>query len=102
MTTIDARFIIKNLKGEPLKSDGDDLTLGMVIANILLAPHKDKKGFRPLKSYELAKKFYNDATVEIDNADLTQIIELVEETDQVTTLVVAQVLEKLDKAKTQE
>ena len=88
---------IKNLKGEPIKSDNEVATVGMILSNIILEPHRDKKGFRPLKAYELAKKFFEKEEIELDQSEVIQIKELVEECNY-QPLVVAQVLQAIIEA----
>jgi len=103
---------LKTLKGDPLKTSesicqfcgrgdtkGEVLILGTILSNIVLAPHKDKNGFRPLRAYELAQKFVNQKVVEIENSDLIQIKELVEKTEGTSALVIAQTLLMLESAK---
>ena len=92
-------YVLTTLNGEPIKGEDGPLTLGVAIANIVLSPHGSKKGFRPLKSYELAKKFYDKPQVEIDNADLIQLKDVVESCEIVSTIITAQILEKLEEAK---
>ena len=99
---------LKNLTGELIVSKDEKslktepLTVGLVLANILLSA-EPKDGFRPLKSYELAKKFYGENAkheeVEIDNADFVQIKALVESNKQYNTIIIAQTLEMLEGAK---
>jgi len=94
-----------NLKGEPINSTNErgektSLTLGVVLGEMALTPHKQKNGFRPLKGYELAKKFYDKKIeVEIDNADYIQLKELVENSDMYPTIIIAQTLEMLENSK---
>ena len=96
---INCKQTFKNLKNEDIQIvDGNDQTkkeilmLGNVIAEILLQPHKEKKGFRPLKSWELAQRFYKDKEVEIDQADFIQLKEIVEENENYNTIIIAQTL----------
>lgn len=91
---------IFNLKGTPYKdSDGkEDLTVGTVLANTILAPQKTKKGFRPLRAWELAQKFSKNEEVEIDSSDLVQIKEILEESEDYFPITRAQVLEAIIKA----
>lgn len=97
---INCKKELLNLKNEPLPTgDEGNLTVGRALANIVLAPHETKNGFRPLKSYELAKKFYYKDEVEIDNSDLIQLKEIVENGKVYSTLVVAQLLEALNEEK---
>ena len=88
----------KNLKGEDVKVENETLTLGIILANIVLAPHKDKNGFRPLKSWELGKKLYENDIIELDMSDFIQIKELVENHENYFPFILGQVLEMLIKA----
>ena len=58
---------------------GETLTLGEVLAEVVLAKI-EKDGFRPLKGWELAQKFYKDKEVEVDDSELIQIKELLPKT----------------------
>lgn len=99
MPKINTKQKFVNLRGFEIKQEKEFLTLGVVLAEIILAPHEDKDGFRPLKAYELAKKFFDQKEVEIDKADLMQLRELVEKSASYIPLITAQVLEKLDAIK---
>jgi len=101
---IDPNKIFVNLKGDVINSKDENgikspLTLGMVLSELALTPHKQKNGFRPLKGYELAKKFYEEKEVEISPADFAQLKELVENSDMYNTIIIAQVLEMLEESK---
>lgn len=94
----------KNLKGDVINSIDDagvksPLTLGVVLSEIALIPHTAKNGFRPIKGYELAKKFYNDPEVEIDSADYIQLKELAEKVTSYSTIIIAQALLMLEESK---
>lgn len=84
-----------NLKNEEVKYENESLTLGIVLATLVLQPHKQKKGFRPLKAWELAKRFYDNDACEIDKADFVQIKDLLEEQEVFFPFVIAQVEEML-------
>jgi len=100
---LNTRQTYKTLTGKTIEAqDGTAskvLTLGMVLSEVVLAPHRDKNGFRPLKSYELAQKFYDREEVELDNSDYIQIKELVEGTENYGTIIIAQTLLMLEEAK---
>lgn len=94
----------KALNGEDIKvhEEGNEkevLTIGKVLANLVLSQHKTKKGFRPLKAYELAKKFYDQNEVEVDQADFIQLRELVEESPDLMPIITAQILEEFEASK---
>lgn len=99
MITIQTKYVFVNLKGEPIESEGKDITLGDVLANIILTPHEDKKGFRPLKAWDLAQKLSTQTEVEVDKADFVQIKEIVENTKTYVPLIIGQVMEQLEAVK---
>lgn len=95
---INLKQTFKTLKGDIIYRDDkktDPLTLGEVLSEIVLSPHRDKKGFRPLKGLELARKFYNDKEIELDQSDFIQLKEIIEESSAYIALVTGQVLEFL-------
>ena len=104
MPKIILKQTFKNLKGEEIqiieegKKTGFVLTLGEVLANVVLSPHNDRKGFRPLDAVQLGRKFYNDNEVELTEAEFVQMKELVETSD-LMPIVSGQVLEMFSKAK---
>ena len=91
-----------NLKGEPLTmptgkgNKQEKVTLGLFLTNIVLEPHKDKPGFRPLDAYTLAKRFDSGKDVDITASEFTQIRELIETNESYLPLVLGQALEMLD------
>lgn len=90
---------IKNLKGEPVKNGEETLTVGACLSEIVLAPHEKQDGFRPLKAYDLAKKFVSQKECEIDTADFVQLKKVVEENKSYIPLVTAQILLVLEAVK---
>jgi hypothetical protein len=96
---IKANEPVKNLKGEPLKTgkDNDVFTVGMAIAEVLLAAKQGGK----MKMFILAEKFYKNKTVEIDSADLALVKDAVEKADPMTVsnLISGQILVMLDSLK---
>ncbi len=78
---IKLKTALVNLKNEAMLTEGEPTTVGLILANIVLTPHKQKDGFRPLKAYELAKKFYDQEEVELDNSDFIQLKEIIEIND---------------------
>ena len=93
---------LTNLKGEHLttpKQNGkgkDNVTLGLFLTNIVLEPHKDKPGFRPLEAYKLAQKFDTQEEVEVTASEFIQIKELIENNESYLPLVLGQALELLN------
>lgn len=92
---IDLTEPMVNIKGASLEVDGEVLTVGVALANIVVSQHKTKGGFRPLKSWELAQKFYKDKTIELDNADVAQLKDVIEDVQGYSDVVKGQLLEKL-------
>ena len=94
--------LLTNLKKEPIttqKGDGkgkENVTLGLLLTNIILEPHKDKAGFRPLNAYQLAKRFEVGKEVEITTGEFVQIRELVENNETYLPILLGQALELLD------
>lgn len=67
---INTKIVLKNLKGEPLKTDSETpLTVGEALSNILLF---DKAGGK-MKCFILAEKCYKQNAIEIDEADFSLI-----------------------------
>lgn len=85
---IDTKIKLKNLKDEVLKnSDGEILTLGMAISNILVSSEAGGK----MKSFILAKKFFTDKNIDLDVVDLGLVKTIVEQTKIYNALVVGQI-----------
>lgn len=90
---------IKSLKGEALKGEDGEFTVGQALANIL----SNSKAGGKMKLFILAQKCYKDKEIELDSADLSLIKETVKQSDIYNTLVLGQVelyLEKKDEKKT--
>lgn len=99
MITIDCKKFIMSLDKKPVKTEGKDTTVGMILAQVVLAPHSPKKGFRPLRSWELAQKFYDNNKVDLEESEVIQIKELLEDENQPQLpFVVAQVLLAISEA----
>lgn len=115
MPIINIKQTFKNLNGVTITKQGNEedpntkpeekepLLLGQVLADILINTRMQKNGFRPLKSYELAKRFYGENAkkdeVEIELTELIQIKEIVENNPFYNTVITAQALEILNNAK---
>ena len=96
---LNLKQIFFNLKGEKIKNpDGTICTLGDILAMVVLNPNKQKNGFRPLKAWELAKKFTNNKEIELDVSEVVQIKEMLEEDESLHIAVRAQSLEYFIKA----
>ena len=104
MPTIKTKLQFRNLKGEVINVNNDakkkdPLTLGYVLAEIVLSPHKTKNGYHPLKAWELAQALYNKEEVEVSAADYFQLKALVEENESFVPMITAQAIEELNKVK---
>lgn len=95
MPKINTQTILTNLKGETLKINETDYTLGEAIANILVT---DESGGK-MKTYILAQKFMNEPSVDLDASDFALVKAAVERTKSYTSLVAGQVLVLLEAIK---
>lgn len=77
---------ILNLKGENMKVDDENLTLGNVIANSLLLDTTAGK----MKLYILAKKIYDSKSVDLDKADFNIVKNALEKSTTYNALVIGQ------------
>lgn len=86
---IQADTKVLTLSGKPYQqSDGTDLGVGQVIAEALAV---EKTGGK-FKLFTLAQKFFGDATVEIDAADLALVKSAVEKCETYNNIIIGQVL----------
>lgn len=75
---INLKTTIKNFKGEPLQDqEKKELTLGEVLSNILIS---DKTGGK-MKLFVLAKKFYEQDSIDLDASDLALVKNAVKTSD---------------------
>src|SRR4051812_13003649 len=82
------------LANEPfLSENGSPVILGKLLANSLVAGAKGE----PYKFYDWAKKMYNGKVVDFDRADQDLIKKTIKDSDQLTVLIKAQLLELFDK-----
>lgn len=77
---------LKNMKGEDLKVENEVLTVGKAISNILLASEEKGK----MKLFILAKKFYDDSSIDLDSADFALVKNEIAKTRIYNTLVSGQ------------
>lgn len=91
ITTLDGRPVIMS------EADKTEFTVGRAIANALLVT-KSKK-FDAFKSYSLAKRFYEDTEVDVDDSDFTNLIEIIKEDQTYGNLVIGQIIEFLNQHK---
>lgn len=85
------------LNGQPQLTAGRPLTVGDALATIFTT--KKLLRFSPLKAYALAQRFYKAELIEIDDSDYSNLREVIENNDQFTPLVLAQILQTLMDAK---
>lgn len=92
MKTINTKQVLTTLKGEPLKSDNEEVTVGVVVSNVLSG-----KVDNPHRGYIFAKKFATEDTVDLKAEDVVYIKkELEKPTAGITGLVSGQIIEILD------
>lgn len=85
---INAQAPVKTLAGENYKSGDKDISVGSVIADILA---QDQTGGK-MKLYSLAKRFFDDKEVEIDEADAALVKKAVEESKSYNNIIIGQIL----------
>jgi hypothetical protein len=95
--TINTKIAIKNLKGEDIKTQDDNvLTLGEAVSNILLS---DLTGGK-MKFFVLAKRFFNEEILELDSADFSLVKKCVSESKAYSgNLIIGQIEEILSEIK---
>ena len=101
MPKIKTNQSIKNLKDEVIKlgeGEKESLTLGMVLAEVILLPHNRKDGYRPLDALKLAQKFYKEEEVEVSASEFLQLKAIIEEAN-IVPLIKGRVLEHLEEIK---
>ncbi len=101
MVKLNLKQKLFTLQGKVVTTQNDDgvtkreTYLGEVLANIILAPNKTKKGFRPLPAWELAQKLIKEEKIELDNSVVVQIKDLLEDSNDYFPFVIAQVQEAI-------
>jgi len=75
------------LNGQPHLTNGRPMTVGDVIATILSTKKVDQ--FNVLKADVLARRFYRADFVDLDEADLTSLLEVIDQNDQFVPFVLA-------------
>jgi len=91
MITIKTSTILKDFKGQPLKSGENDLTIGEVISTVLAG-----KSTNPTLSWVFGKKFATEKAVDLKAEDVVFIKEQIEKDDNWFAVVKGQVIELLD------
>lgn len=84
-------------KGEIKLIGGHALTVGEALA--ILLSNKKTPHFNPLKAFALAKRMYDTAATELDEGDVAGLRAMVNDQEQWTPLVAAQILQALEGAK---
>jgi len=79
---------IKTLDGKDIKDVDKSFTIGQALSEIIISSKIGGK----MKCFSLAQKFYNDEEVNLDQADIVLVKNLVESTDLYTNLVTGQIL----------
>ena len=96
---------ILNLKGQEIKivEDGkttkETIKAGEVLAQLVLSPLANRKGFRALPGLRLARTFWKGGQIDLEESMVKQLKDLVEysvEQQQVMPLVAGQIIEELD------
>lgn len=96
MVRINTKIEIVNLKGAVFEYDGKPLTVGVVVAETLAA----SEGGGKMKLYGLARRFYDDETVEVDESDRALILKVLQETRVFSSnIVTGQVIQLVEEAK---
>lgn len=85
---IDTKIVLVNLRGEPLRTETGDLTLGEAVSNILVTAKEGGK----MKTFTLAQDFYSKDSVTLDKADFNLVKTTIEKTEVYNSLVSGQVL----------
>ena len=89
---------ILDLTGQPIKLNETDLTVGKVVAQILMAPRKDNSYlFDKVKLLILAQQFYKEEETEMDVVDVEKLIKMVETDETWAPLITGRVLMSLKK-----
>jgi len=93
--------VLTSLDGKALKTEGSELTVGNAIASMLLAPRSEREiyHFDKVKSFVLAKKFYSDDEVDIDDADNKKLTDTIESDSTFGPVVSGQILLLLNETK---
>lgn len=89
---INTKQTIKTLQGVAMKSGDGDFTVGEALGNLLANSETGGK----LKLFILAQKFANQDEVDLDDADLSLVKNIVEDT-KASALVIGQLLLLLEK-----
>lgn len=88
MKTVNFDFKVKNLSGTPV----EDFNTKEQVANILASGSTHS----PVKMMEMARKIYNDGSIELLSEDFNKLREAILNTNRLTDLAKAQILEVLD------
>ena len=87
MKIINCKQTLKDLAGNDIKVDDKDFTIGQALANIVVA---DQTGGK-MKLYILGTKFYQNDSVELDDADFSLVKSAVKASTAYGAIVVGQI-----------
>jgi hypothetical protein len=95
---VDFSRALKDLKGEPIKTDEGELTLERVAVSSLLQPAKDETGDSKYKKYGIIKQIHGAAEpVELKSEDVSLVKRAIGES-QFTAIVTGQAWDLLEGA----
>lgn len=96
MKTVDLNFELIGLNGESVKNEKQEsVTAGDLIAGLLISEVKGDA----VKFFDWAMTFNKKQTVQMDNSDVKKLRDLVENSEKITVLVKAPVMNYLDSLK---
>ena len=83
---INTKIVLKNIKGENLKNEDKDFTLGEALSNVVVNAKEGGK----MKLYILGTKLYQEVEVEVDDADLNLLKSVVKSSEVYNALILGQ------------
>lgn len=96
-TKIDCTIPLVNLRGEILEVEGEQVTIGKAISNILIN-HRGKT-LPPEKIWLLSQKLFNENFVELDKSDFHKMKEIINQDQSFGPLVQGQLALYLNELK---
>lgn len=91
MKTLKTDQRLLTLKGEVLKEDNTEITVGLILSNIL-----SNSSVNPHRSYQLAKAIATNDTVELKAEDILFIREALNRQNHLGSLYTGQIIEVLE------
>ena len=98
MIKLDLSQKLYTLQGLPMTINGESAELGNFLAEIVIAPHETKKGFRPLQALELSRKMIKGGEIELETSTIVVLKDVLEGSKVFGPLVVGQIQEMIIKA----